>query len=78
MPSAPSRAEAEAMLRFTNNLEPNIDALETSADQVRAEFDYEAIRRFYHMVLLECAERMEPREFRKCIKVAHEQMRRPL
>ncbi len=73
-----ARAEMEAMLRYSNNLEPNLDALETAADRVREEIDFDAIRRFYHMVLLECAEKMAPKDFARCIKVAREQMRRPL
>ena len=75
---SPSRAETEALLRYVSNLEPNLDALETHADQVRAEIDFDAIRRFYHMVLLECAERMSTDEFSRCLKIAREQMRKPL
>ncbi len=59
-------------------LDQNLATLETAADAVREEFDYAAIKRFYHMTLLECAEFMPAEVFARCVNVAREQMRRPL
>jgi hypothetical protein len=59
------------------HLERNIDALELAADYVRDEFDFATIKRFYHMVLLECAERMQAKDFAASITEARAQLRRP-
>jgi len=59
------------------SLERNIDALEVAAAYVQAEFDFDIIKRFYHMVLLECAERMKAEDFAKSITEARAQLRRP-
>ena len=56
----------------------NIDILEIGVDQVRDEFGFDAIKRFYHVVLLECAEQMPVAIFARCVEVARERMRRPL
>lgn len=58
-------------------LDQNIDKLELAADFVREEFDFETIKRFYHLALLECAERMKAQEFAAAVEVAREQLRRP-
>ncbi len=58
-------------------LERNTDALEAAADYVREEFDFATIKRFYHMVLLECAERMKTEDFQRSITEARAQLRRP-
>lgn len=65
-------------LRDYVQLDENILILETAADSVRDEFDFEARARFYHMTLLECAEFMPADAFARCVEVAREQMRRPL
>ncbi len=45
---------------------------EAPADHNRAE----VIRRFYHLLLLECCERMTVADFRRSIQIAREQMGR--
>lgn len=61
-----------------NTLDMNLESLEIAADQVRDEFGLDAIKRFYHVALLECAEQITPAVFARCLEVAREQMRRPL
>ena len=60
-----------------NILDQNIDTLELAVDFVREEFDFDTIKWFYHLVLLECADRMHPKDFDQSVKVAQEQLRRP-
>jgi len=68
------------------NLNTNMDALETAVSEVRQTFEMDrddaylpghATRRFRHLILLECAERMEPESFALCIEIARQQLRRP-
>ena len=37
-----------------------------------------SVHRFFHLLLLECAERMTPQDFRHAIEIAREQLRKPL
>lgn len=63
-------------------LDANLDALNKATTQVRAESrddgDRRTVQRFFHLLLMECAERMTVAEFRKSIEVAREQLRKPI
>jgi len=68
------------------DLDANLDALEKAVTEVRQVFEIDrddaylpghATRRFRHLILLECAERMDPEAFALCIAVARQQLRRP-
>ncbi len=59
----------------------NIDLLSEATRRTAAEMpaDHnrtEVIRRFYHLLLLECCERMTVADFRRSIQVAREQLGR--
>jgi hypothetical protein len=58
-------------------LERNIDALELATRYVCKEFDLATLKRFYHLALLECAERMRTMEFQQSITEARARLRRP-
>jgi hypothetical protein len=68
-------------------LDRNLDALQLETSRVFQEFgpgqnvgkfgDVDTVRRFYHLLLMECAERMTAMDFAQCVSVAREQMRRP-
>ena len=66
------------------DLERNVNQLENVAEEVRKELEIDrddlyvghAVRRFYHLALLQCAGRMSPKAFAQCIQTAQEQMRR--
>ncbi len=57
----------------------NIDLLSEATRQTAAEMPADragAVRRFYHLLLLECCERMTVADFRRSIQVAREQLGR--
>ena len=62
-------------------LDRNLDALQNATGEVRTEFarmdSADTVKRFFHLVLMECAERMTNRDFRRAIDIAREQLRRP-
>lgn len=69
-----------------STLEINLEALRKATGGVRFEFPREpasssgvdSVTRFYHLLLLECCERMTVTEFRNAVSVAREQVRKPV
>ncbi len=59
-------------------LDKNLDALHRATSEVRSEFSgHDVVKRFFHLLLLECAERMTAAEFRQSIEIARQQLRKP-
>ncbi len=57
-------------------LDANIDALELEERRVTVEFGATALSRYFHLVVLECAEHMPPSKFAECASIAREQIRK--
>ena len=66
-------------------LNQNLDALEAATVEIRQTMEIDrddsylpghATRRFRHLVLLECAERISAEEFAKCVQIAKDRLGR--
>ncbi len=77
------RTEGPTAMMPTTDLDRNLVQLSQATGEVRMEAADDATRsssvhRFFHLLLLECAERMTPQDFRHAIEIAREQLKRPL
>ncbi len=59
-------------------LDRNLKALHSASEDVRKRHTAYALKRFYYLLLMECAERMTPGDFIASIAIAREQLRKPL